>query len=65
MKWIYCCNSINFLSIRGGMIKGSMMLALDNEAEEIAARSTFMIVITSSITSMQLIVLDMISIYEF
>jgi hypothetical protein len=53
------------LSIGGGMIKGLMMLALDIEAEKMDARATFMIVMTSLITSLQLIVLDMISIYEF
>lgn len=42
-----------FLGIGGGMIKGPMMLSLDIEAEEMAATSTFMILLTSSATSIQ------------
>ena len=42
-----------FLGIGGGMIKGPMMLNLDIEAEEMAATSTFMILLTSSATSIQ------------
>ena len=42
-----------FLGIGGGMIKGPMMLALEIEAEEMAATSTFMILMTSSATSIK------------
>jgi uncharacterized membrane protein YfcA len=44
-----------FLGIGGGMIKGPMLLALGIEAEEMAATSSFLILLTSSITSIQFI----------
>ena len=54
-----------FLGIGGGMIKGPMMLALDIEAEEMAATSTFMILMTSSATSIQYIAMGTMPIAEF
>lgn len=42
-----------FLGIGGGVIKGPMLLALGIEAEEMAATSTFMVLLTSSITTIQ------------
>lgn len=42
-----------FLGIGGGVIKGPMLLALGIDAEEMAATSTFMVLLTSSITTVQ------------
>lgn len=42
-----------FLGIGGGIIKGPMLLVLGIEAEEMAATSTFLILLTSCITSIQ------------
>lgn len=44
-----------FLGIGGGVIKGPMLLALGIEAEEMAATSTFLVFLTSCITSIQFI----------
>ena len=44
-----------FLGIGGGVIKGPMLLALGIEAEEMAATSTFLVFLTSCITSVQFI----------
>jgi uncharacterized membrane protein YfcA len=46
-----------FLGIGGGMIKGPILLALGIEAEEMGATATFMNLLTSSITSIQFMVL--------
>ena len=54
-----------FLGIGGGMIKGPMMLALEIEAEEMAATSTFMILMTSSATSIQYIAEGLMPYLEF
>jgi uncharacterized membrane protein YfcA len=54
-----------FHGIGGGMIKNPMMLALDIEAEEMAATSTFMILLTSSITSLQFIILGVMTPVHF
>ncbi|KAH0793060.1 sulfite exporter TauE/safE family protein [Histomonas meleagridis] len=54
-----------FLGIGGGMIKGPMMLKLDIEAEEMAATSTFMILLTSSATSIQYIAEGVMPVAEF
>ena len=44
-----------FLGIGGGMIKGPLLLSLGIEAEEMTATSTFLLLLTSSITSIQFI----------
>jgi uncharacterized membrane protein YfcA len=44
-----------FLGIGGGVIKGPILLALGIEAEEMAATSSFMILLTSSINSIQFV----------
>ena len=54
-----------FLGIGGGMIKGPMMLALEIEAEEMAATSSFMILMTSSATSIQYIAEGLMPYVEF
>lgn len=54
-----------FLGIGGGMIKGPMMLALEIEAEEMAATSTLMILMTSSATSIQYIAQGIMPYVEF
>ncbi|OHT02082.1 hypothetical protein TRFO_07265 [Tritrichomonas foetus] len=54
-----------FLGIGGGMIKGPMMLALDIEGEEMAATSSFMILLTSSATSFQYIAEGIMPFAEF
>jgi len=54
-----------FLGIGGGMIKGPMMLALEIEAEEMAATSSLMILMTSSATSIQYIAMGVMPITEF
>ncbi|EAX96765.1 hypothetical protein TVAG_288660 [Trichomonas vaginalis G3] len=54
-----------FLGIGGGMIKGPMMLALEIEAEEMAATSSFMILMTSSATSIQYIAEGLMPWLEF
>lgn len=54
-----------FLGIGGGMIKGPMMLNLDIEPEEMAATSSFMILLTSSATTIQYIAEGVMPITEF
>jgi uncharacterized membrane protein YfcA len=54
-----------FLGIGGGMIKAPLLLALDIEAEEMAATSTFMILLTSSITSIQFMILGSMKLRHF
>lgn len=54
-----------FLGIGGGMIKGPMMLALDIEAEEMAATSSLMILMTSSATSFQFVANGLMPWLEF
>lgn len=54
-----------FLGIGGGMIKGPMMLSLEIEAEEMAATSSFMILMTSSATSIQYIAEGLMPWLEF
>lgn len=54
-----------FLGIGGGIIKGPMMLALEIEAEEMTATSTFMILMTASATSIQYIAEGLMPWLEF
>jgi uncharacterized membrane protein YfcA len=54
-----------FLGIGGGVIKGPILLALGIEAEEMAATSSFMILLTSSINSIQFIARGSMPIAEF
>jgi uncharacterized membrane protein YfcA len=44
-----------FLGIGGGLIKGPILLKLGLEAEEMAATSSFMILLTSAITAIQFV----------
>jgi uncharacterized membrane protein YfcA len=54
-----------FLGIGGGVIKGPILLALGIGAEEMAATSSFMILLTSSINSIQFIARGSMPIEEF
>ena len=54
-----------FLGIGGGVIKGPMLLSLGIQAEEMAATSTFLVLLTSSITTIQYLANGLLNYGEF